>query len=225
MTRRPWRVVLAEDSPIVRAGLARLLEDVGVDVVGHATDVPSLLAVVAERAPDAVISDVRMPPSQTHEGVTAARALRAEHPDVGVLLLSQHAGSPAVLRFIEEAGGGIGYLVKDRVADARVLVEALERVLDGGTVIDAEVAERLVATRRELHELAALSGRELQVLALMAEGLSNAAIAERLTIAEKTVEQHVRAVLAIVGVPANAAANRRVLAVLAYLRSRRELDA
>lgn len=213
------RVVIAEDSQLVRAGLAMLLEEVGIQVVGMAGDGTQLMTEIARTSPDAAIIDVRMPPSQTDEGIVAAGQVRNKFPAVAVLLLSQHAGSPAALELIERTGGGVGYLLKDRVSDAKMLVEALERLVGGGTAIDPELAERLVTARRNAVLISGSTPREHQVLALMAEGLSNAAIGERLVIAPKTVEMHVRRVLDMLGMPQDADVNRRVLAVLAYLRA------
>lgn len=213
------RVVIAEDSPLIRAGLKRLLEELGVVVTGEAGDVPGLMSAVASGRPDAVILDVRMPPSQTDEGIVAAQDLRMRFPEVAVLLLSQHMGSPTALDLIERSGGGVGYLLKDRVADAEALIEALQRLVDGGTVLDPQLARRLVDTRRQAAMLASSTPREHQVLALMAEGLTNAAIARKLDISVKTVELHVGRVLTLLGLPAELDVNRRVLAVVAYLRA------
>lgn len=214
------RVVVAEDSPLVRAGLVRLLNDVGVAVVAEAGDVVELMTAIARHGPDAAIVDVRMPPSQTDEGIAAAATIRARFPAVAVLLLSQHTGSPAALDLIERTRGRVGYLLKDRVADAPMLVESLERLVAGGTVVDPELAQRLVDARHQTAMIAASTPRERQVLALMAEGMSNAAIARRLVISSKTVEVHVHRVLTSLGLPVDADANRRVLAVLAYLRAK-----
>jgi len=213
------RVVIAEDSHLVRAGLARLLAEVDVEVVGEADDGIKLMTEIARTSPDAAIVDVRMPPSQTDEGIVAAAAIRTKFPAVAVLLLSQHVGSPAALDLIERTSGGVGYLLKDRVMDARMLADALQRLVDGGTAIDPEIAKALIDVRRNADMIAASSPRERQVLALMAEGLSNASIAERLCIAPKTLEMHVRRVLEMLELPPETEGHRRVLAVLAYLRA------
>ncbi len=212
------KVVLTEDSPIVRAGIARLLGDAGIEVVGQADDVQSMLREVGRSRPDAVIMDMRMPPTQSVEGLDGAKALRTKFPAVAVLLLAQHVGSPETLRFVESCEGGIGFLLKDRVADIEVLTSSVKRVVRGETVLDPELARMIVETRQQSTALATATVRERQVLALMAEGLSNQAIADRLVLALRTVEMHVGQVLKSLGLPADVDANRRVLAVLAYLR-------
>ena len=213
------RVVIAEDSPIVRSGLASLLRAAGVDVVAETGDAQSLMLAIARTGPDAAIVDVRMPPSQTDEGIAAAHAIRAKFPSVGVLLLSQDSGSPALLDLVEHCRGGIGYLLKDRVADAEVLIDAVKRIMDGETVVDSEVIDRLIEARLHAAMITSSTPREHQVLALMAQGKSNAAIARALVISPKTVELHINRVLKLLDLPVEADANRRVLAVLAYLRA------
>ncbi len=203
------RVVIADDTAILREGLARLLEENGVKVVGQAADATELLRAVEELNPDAALVDIRMPPTHTDEGLVAAETLR-----IPVIVLSQYVETAYALRLLEGGQPGRGYLLKDRVMDAAQLVAALERVVAGEVVVDPALIEPLVA-RRPLGDLTA---REREVLALMAEGLTDRGIAERLWLTPKTVETHVRHILRKLALPAGTANNRRVHAVLTYLR-------
>ena len=209
------RVVIAEDQVLLREGLRRLFEDAGHDVVGTVDDGDRLRAAVSEHEPDLAIVDVRMPPSFTDEGIRAAQWIRDEHPNVGVLVLSQHVESTGAVGLVSQ--GGFGYLLKDRVLDVSEFLEAAERVARGGSALDPEVVGSLVGGERDA--LAALTDREREVLSLMAEGLTNNAIARRLTLTERTVEGHVRSVLMKLDLPTGDGAHRRVLAVIAYLRA------
>ncbi|GAA3224306.1 response regulator transcription factor [Nonomuraea helvata] len=213
------RVVLAEDSVLFRQGLARLLGDCGVTVSAEAGDAPALLAAVRADPPDVVIVDVRMPPGFNAEGLEAAHRIRREHPGVGVLVLSNHIEAQHAIALLGEDARGVGYLLKDRVADVTELTDALKRVRDGATVIDPDVVQRLVGRRRVNGPVARLSDREREVLALMAEGRSNQAISRRLHLSPKTVETHVHNIFVRLGLTATEDDHRRVLAVLTYLRA------
>jgi len=207
--------VIAEDQVLLREGLRRLFEDAGHDVVGTVDDADRLRAAVSEHEPDLAIVDVRMPPSFTDEGIRAAQWIRDEHPDIGVLVLSQHVESTGAVGLVSQ--GGFGYLLKDRVLHVSEFLEAAERVARGGSALDPEVVASLVGDERDA--LAALTDREREVLSLMAEGLTNNAIARRLTLTERTVEGHVRSVLTKLDLPAGEDGHRRVLAVIAFLRA------
>ena len=207
--------MIAEDQVLLREGLRRLFEDAGHDVVGSVDDAERLRAAVSEHEPDLAIVDVRMPPSFTDEGIRAAQWIRDEHPNVGVLVLSQHVESTGAVGLVSQ--GGFGYLLKDRVLHVSEFLEAAERVARGGSALDPEVVASLVG--RERDALAALTDREREVLSLMAEGLTNNAIARRLTLTERTVEGHVRSVLTKLDLPAGEDGHRRVLAVIACLRA------
>jgi DNA-binding NarL/FixJ family response regulator len=209
------RVVIAEDQVLLREGLRRLFEDAGHDVVGSVDDAERLRAAVSEHEPDLAIVDVRMPPSFTDEGIRAAQWIRDAHPDIGVLVLSQHVESTGAVGLVSQ--GGFGYLLKDRVLHVSEFLEAAERVARGGSALDPEVVASLVGGERDA--LAALTDREREVLSLMAEGLTNSAIARRLTLTERTVEGHVRSVLTKLDLPAGEDGHRRVLAVIACLRA------
>jgi DNA-binding NarL/FixJ family response regulator len=213
------RVVIADDTALLRQGLSRLLAEAGIDVCGEASEPEALLELVASDPPDVAIVDIRMPPTHTDEGLVAAALIRERHPDVGVLVLSQYVEVEYALRLTQDAPGGCGYLLKDRITDAGDLVDALERVCNGEVVVDRELVDRLVARRREAGPLAELTGREREVLRLVAEGLTDRGIAERLWVAPKTVETHVRHILRKLDLPSGASHNRRVHAVLAYLRA------
>ncbi|GAA1393634.1 response regulator transcription factor [Catellatospora coxensis] len=212
------RVVLAEDGVLLREGLAGVLERFGFTVVAAVGDADALLAAVAAEDPDLVITDIRMPPGFTDEGLRAALALRAADPGRAVVVLSQYVQAEYASRLLDSGDGQrVGYLLKDRVVDIADFIGALRAVLGGGTVIDPDVVRRLLAHRRD--PVAELSAREREVLALVAEGHSNAAIARRLTVTEAAVGKHVGNILAKLGLPPDDDTNRRVLAVLAHLRS------
>jgi DNA-binding NarL/FixJ family response regulator len=213
------RVVIGEDSALFRQGLARLLGDAGIEVVGEAVDPETLLTLVAEHDPDVAIVDIRMPPTNTDEGLTAAAAIRERHPRTGVLVLSQYVESSYALRLVDGGERSCGYLLKDRVLDAGELVAAVQRVAAGETVVDHELVSQLLARRREPDPLGELTEREREVLGLMAEGLTDRGIAERLWVTPKTVETHVRHILQKLDLPSGAVHNRRVHAVLAQLRA------
>jgi DNA-binding NarL/FixJ family response regulator len=211
------RVVIAEDAALFRAGLARLIEDHGHLVCAAVSDGVTLLAAVAEHRPDVVVADIRMPPTHTDEGLRAALEIRREYPRTGVLVLSQYIETKYTARLLAGTVAGAGYLLKERVADVAEFTDALERVAAGGTALDPEVVGQLLRAGRRTSGLAALTDRERDVLALMAEGRSNAGIADALVVTHGTVEKHVAAVFAKLGLPADEADNRRVLAVLRHL--------
>jgi DNA-binding NarL/FixJ family response regulator len=211
------RIVIVDDSLITREGLVSLLERAGFDVVAQLESAEPLLAAVAEHAPDVVIVDVRMPPTHTDEGIVAAREVRAAHPDVGIVVLSQHVEAGIAMRLLAETPDGLGYVLKDRVIDIDEFSRTLRRVAAGGSALDPQVFARLLAATRDDGPLGALSDRERDALRLVAEGLSNAAIAERLGITESAVRKHVTATFAKLGLAAGDDVNRRVLAVLSYL--------
>jgi DNA-binding NarL/FixJ family response regulator len=213
------RVVIADDAVLFREGLARVLEGGGIEVAAQAGDAERLLALVRVDPPDAVVVDIRMPPTHTREGLDAARRIRAEHAPVGVLVLSQYVEPHHAMQLLEDGAGGVGYLLKDRVADVGEVVEAVRRVASGGSVIDPEVVTQLVGRRRARDPLQELTGREREVLALMAEGRSNQAICQRLFLSPKTVEAHVRSIFTRLDLSATPDDHRRVLAVLAFLRA------
>ena len=213
------RLVLADDSLLLREGIARLLAEADFDVVAQAGDAEALLAAVREHDPDVAIIDIRMPPTYTDEGLRAAEAIREEHgTKVGILVLSQYVETTFALRLVADGAGGVGYLLKDRVDDLDDFADAIRRIAKGGSVIDPEVVAQLVGRRRAKVPLDDLTEREREVLALMAEGRSNQAICERLFLSPKTVEAYVRAVFTKLGLHQGADDNRRVLAVLAFLR-------
>ena len=211
------RALIAEDSVLLRAGLARLLEDAGHEVVAQVGDGEGLLRAVAESQPDVAVVDVRMPPTHTDEGVRAALVLRSQWPDVGLLVLSQYVEERYATDLLARDARGVGYLLKDRVADVEDFLEALTRVGSGGTVLDPEVVAQLLVRSRRASPLAGLTPRESEVLALMAEGRSNAAIAVQLVVTEGAVEKHVRSIFTRLDLPPDQADHRRVLAVLRYL--------
>ncbi len=213
------RVVIAEDSALLREGLVRLLEDRGYEVAVAVADAGSLLAAVAEHHPDVVVTDIRMPPTHTDEGLRAAAELRKHHPEVGVLVLSQYIETTYATALLAGNAGGVGYMLKDRVADAAEFADALERVAAGGTALDPEVVTKLMRASRQFGGLGGLTPRERDVLELMAEGRSNAAIAEAMVISSGAVEKHVASIFGKLGLPSSEADNRRVLAVLQYLRA------
>jgi DNA-binding NarL/FixJ family response regulator len=215
------RVVVADDVMLTREGIVRLLEDAGIDVVAQAEDAEGLLREVRLKRPDAAIVDIRMPPTHTDEGLVATQRIRTEHPEIGVLLLSQYVEPSYAMRLLEEHPERVGYLLKQRVFDAAVLVDALRRIGDGETVVDPTIVSRLVGRQRRQDPLAELTPREREVLGLVAEGLSNRAIAGRLFVTERTVEAHVKQVFLKLSLGLNPDSHRRVLAVLAYLRGER----
>ncbi len=211
------RVVIAEDQVLLRAGLARLFEDAGHEVTATVGDADALLSAVARDEPDLVVADVRMPPTFSDEGARAAGQIREEHPGVGVLVLSQHVETQHAVALVSR--GGFGYLLKDRVLDVQEFIDAAERVCRGGSALDPQVVATLVSPNGGDDRLADLTAREREVLALVAEGLTNSGIAKRLFLTVNTVETHVRSVLMKLDIPGTDDGHRRVLAVLAYLRS------
>jgi DNA-binding NarL/FixJ family response regulator len=213
------RVVVADDAMLTREGIVHLLRDADVDVVAEAEDAEELLRHVRLARPDVAIVDIRMPPTHTDEGLVAAQQIRAEHPEVGVLVLSQYIEPSYAMRLLEEHPERVGYLLKERVFDVAILVDALRRIADGETVIDPTIVSRLVGRQRREDPLAELTAREREVLGLVAEGLSNRAIAGRLFVTDRTVEAHVKQIFLKLRLDANPESHRRVLAVLAYLRA------
>jgi DNA-binding NarL/FixJ family response regulator len=213
------RVALAEDDVLLREGIASLLAGAGYEVVGQAGDAKTLDRVVQENAPDLVVIDIRMPPTHTDEGLQAARAIRAELPRIGILLLSAHVDVETAMDLLKD-GEGVGYLLKSRVKNVEDFLDALERVRGGGCVVDPALVHELIAYQRRDDPLAELTPREREVLALMAEGRSNAGIAHRLWVTEGAVEKHVRSILMKLNLPATADDHRRVMAVVAYLEAR-----
>ena len=210
-------MIVVDDAALIREGLARLLEDAGMEVTHRLGDATALEAIVAADPPDVLVIDIRMPPSFTDEGLRAAVAVRAAHPAVGVLVLSQHVEAGYAMRLLEELPRGSGYLLKDRVSDVAVLVDAVRRIDSGDLVVDPALVGRLLGRKRHADSLARLSEREREVLALIAEGLNNEAIARRLYISDRTVESHVAKVLQKLDLD-EGEGHRRVQAVLTYLR-------
>jgi serine/threonine-protein kinase len=212
------RVVIADDNTLVREGIAAFLRRADIDVAGQAASPEELLREVADQRPDVAIIDIRMPPSFTDEGLRAAHEIRARHPDVGIVILTQDVETGTAARLLAESPAGLGYLLKDRVGDADDFAGTLRRVAAGGSALDPEVVARLLASTRDDGPLATLSPREREVLGLLAEGRSNRAIGERLQLSPRAVQKHVTAVFAKLGLEADEDDNRRVLAVLAHLR-------
>jgi DNA-binding NarL/FixJ family response regulator len=212
------RIVLADDAVLLRESLAAALAASGFQVVGQAVDVPGLLALVDRELPDVAVVDVRMPPTHTTEGLEAARRIRSDHPEIAILVLSQYVETRYAVDLIRDDPAGVGYLLKERVMRLEDLTDAVRRVAAGGSVIDPEVVARLLGRRRSHSPLDELTSREREILALMAEGRSNAAIAERLTLEVRTVEGHVRTIFSKLELEPTIEDHRRVLAVLAYLR-------
>jgi len=213
------RVVVAEDVMLTREGIVRLLQEAGVEVVSQAADGDELLREVDLAEPDVAIVDIRMPPTHTDEGLVAARRIRAEHPEVGVLVLSQYVEPSYAIGLIEDHPERVGYLLKERVFDIATVLDALRRIADAETVIDPTIVSRLVGRRRHVDPLGSLTEREREVLGLIAEGMSNRAIAARLLVTERTVEAHVTQIFQKLGLPESPDQHRRVLAVLAFLRA------
>jgi DNA-binding NarL/FixJ family response regulator len=210
------RVVIAEDSVLLREGLVRLLEESGFEVVGQAGDADDLLRKVRAHRPDIAVVDIRMPPEHSDEGLVAAGTIRAELPDTGVLVLSQHADEHYAMRLLADGADGVGYLLKDRVVEVERFVDSVRRVATGGSALDPEVVALMVGRHRD-DPLDDLTGREREVLGLIAEGLSNRAIQEQLFVTERAVERHVTSIFSKLGLPATGQEHRRVLAVRAYL--------
>jgi DNA-binding NarL/FixJ family response regulator len=215
----PRRLIVADDSTLFRRGLCLLLEEAGFEIVGEADNAQELMTRVRSEAPDVAIVDIKMPPTFTDEGLRAAAELRSLYPDLGVLVLSQYLEVHYAMRLIENQVSGVGYLLKDRVSAVDEVVDAILRVASGGSVVDSGVVAELLARRRTINPLERLTEREREVLSLMAEGRSNHAIQERLFVSSRTVETHVRNILMKLGLNETPDDHRRVLAVLAFLRS------
>jgi len=213
------RVVIADDTMLIREGTARLLEEAGVEVVGKAGDAQQLLRIVATEHPDVAIVDIKMPPTHTDEGLAAAKQIRSTHPGVGVLVLSQYLESRYATRRLRDHPEALGYLLKERVSDISVLKDAIQRIAEGECVLDPTIVARLIRRPRQPGPLDELTEREREVLALIAEGRSNQGIAEALVLSPKTVEAHVGRILAKLGLDDSPDYHRRVLAVLAFLRA------
>ena len=213
------RVVVADDSVLLREGVVRLLEEKGFDVVAQAGDAEDLIRKVNAHKPDVAVVDIRMPPTNTDDGLRAALEIRAELPDTGVLVLSQYVEEGYALDLVGDSAGGVGYLLKDRVADVDRFVESVTRVAEGGSALDPEVVAQLVGRARRDDPLAELTPREREVMELMAEGRSNNAIAAQMTVTERAVEKHVTSIFGKLGLPPAPEDHRRVLAVLAFLRA------
>ena len=212
------RVVLADDSVLLREGTARLLIEAGFDVVGQAGDADELLLRVRSYAPDVAVVDIRMPPTHTDEGLRAAQEIRDKHPGTGVLVLSQYVEAEYALELLSGSAEGVGYLLKDRISDVEEFAAAVRRVAEGGSALDPAIVSRLVGRQRRDNPIDTLTPRERDVIGLMAEGLSNAAIAARLVVTERAVEKHVTSIFGKLRLNAGGDAHRRVLAVLAFLR-------
>jgi DNA-binding NarL/FixJ family response regulator len=213
------RVVLAEDSVLLREGLARLLTELGFEVVGQSETADDLLLKIRSYKPAVAIVDIRLPPTHTDEGLRAAEEIRIRHPSVGVLVLSQYVELGLAMKLLAESAEGIGYLLKDRVSDVREFGEAVRRVGAGGSALDPTIVSQLLGRRRDDNPINRLTPREREVLELMAEGRSNQGIAERLVVTERAVQKHITSVFAKLGLSSSGDDHRRVLAVLAFLRS------
>jgi DNA-binding NarL/FixJ family response regulator len=213
------RVVIAEDSVLLREGIVRLLEDAGMDVVAQTGTAEDLLLKVRSYSPEVVIVDIRMPPTHTDEGLRAAQEVREQHPGVGVLVLSQYVEPAYAMELLADSAEGVGYLLKDRISDVGEFAAAVRRVGEGGSALDPAIVSQLVGRRRRDDPVDTLTVREREVLELMAEGRSNQGIAERLVVTERAVEKHVTSIFGKLKLPPAAEDHRRVLAVLAFLRS------
>jgi DNA-binding NarL/FixJ family response regulator len=213
------RVVIAEDNVLLRDGLERLLGDNDFEVIGSSDDVDTLLDCVRTRAPDVAIVDIRLPPTHSDEGLRAALSIRSEHPEVGVLVLSQYLEVGLAMKLLERGADGVGYLLKDRVSDVAEFLGAVRRIAAGGSAIDPTIVSRLVTRRRTDDPLEVLTRREREVLELMATGTSNQGIADTMVISLRAVEKYVSSVFSKLGIPSTGSESRRVLAVLLYLRS------
>jgi DNA-binding NarL/FixJ family response regulator len=212
------RVILADDAVVIREGLARLLADEGVEIVAQAGDADELLRAVRADPPDVVVVDIRMPPAFKDEGLRAAREIRAAHPGIGVLVLSQYVDVTYAVRLVHRDAGGVGYLLKDRIVDTPALVEAMRRIAAGETVVEPSLVQELVLDPGLRDPLAELTPREREILALMAEGRTDRGIREALWLSQKTVESHVRSIFRKLDLPSTPSDNRRVHAVLTFLR-------
>jgi DNA-binding NarL/FixJ family response regulator len=213
------RVVLADDTMLLREGVAMLLGEAGFDVAGQAGNAEELIDAVGEHQPEVAIVDLRMPPTHTDEGLQAALAIRAKHPKVGVLVLSQHADIGLAMKLLDGGAEGVGYMLKDRVSDLEDFADAIRRVAAGGSALDPTIVSQLLSKRREAGPLDDVTAREREVLELMAEGRSNQGIADRLGISERGVQKHVTSIFDKLGIPAGTDDHRRVLAVLTFLRA------
>jgi DNA-binding NarL/FixJ family response regulator len=213
------RVVVAEDSVLLREGIVRLLSEHGFEVVGQAGDAEDLVRKVGAHNPEVAVVDIRMPPTNTDDGLRAALEIRSKHPETGVLVLSAYVEEAYALELVSESAAGVGYLLKDRVADVDAFVDAVRRVAAGGSALDPEVVSQLLGRSRSDDPLTELTPREREVLELMAEGRSNHAIAEAMVVTERAVEKHVTSIFGKLGLPPTAEDHRRVLAVLTFLRS------
>jgi DNA-binding NarL/FixJ family response regulator len=213
------RVVLADDTVLLREGVARILDEAGFEVVGQAGNADELMLKVRSYSPDVAIVDIRMPPTHTDEGLRAAQEIREKHPTCGVLVLSQYVEAGYAMELLADSAEGVGYLLKDRVSDMNEFADAVRRVGEGGSALDPTIVSQLVGRRRRDDPIDQLTPREREVLGLMAEGRSNSGIAEQLVVTERAVEKHVTSIFSKLRLPAAAEDHRRVLAVLAYLRS------
>ena len=216
------RVVIADDAALIREGVAHLLTESGLEVIDQVGDADALIASVRDRRPDVALVDIRMPPTHTDEGLRAARVIRSRYPETAVLVLSQHLEPTYALRLLEERPEGVGYLMKERVGRVQQLLDAVQRVAAGECVVDRAVVDDLLAQHRRVDPLAELTPREREILALMAEGRSNQGICRTLWLSPKTVETHIRSAFAKLGIKEAPEDNRRVLAVLTYLRAQEE---
>jgi DNA-binding NarL/FixJ family response regulator len=212
-------VIVGEDQPFVREGIVRVLDDGGFEVVGTATDAPDLIRLADAHRPDVVLADIQMPPEHSDDGLRAALAIRAAHPGVGVLVLSQFLEDAYAFALVADGAQGVGYLLKEKVGDFRMFTDAVRRVAQGGSVLDPDVVARLVGRKRMAGPLDSLTPRERQVLALIAEGRSNAGIAQELVVTVAAIERHVTSIFGKLGLHASPEDHRRVLAVLTYLNA------